>query len=48
MIENKILKLDKNEILKFQRNKDPYLMIDEATEVIPGVSAKGFKDLKKK
>ena len=47
MIENKILKLDKNEILKFQRNKDPYLMIDEATEVIPGVSAKGFKDLKK-
>ena len=46
MIKNKVLKLNKNEILEFQKNRDPYLMIDEATEVIPGVSAKGFKELK--
>jgi len=47
MNANKVLKLDKSQILDYQKNRDPYLMIDEATEVIPGVSAKGFKDLKK-
>ena len=40
------MKLDRNEILEYQQNRDPYLMIDEATEVIPGKSAKGFKKLK--
>ena len=38
------LKLDKNDIIKYQKNRPPYLMIDHATEVIPGVSAKGYKD----
>ena len=40
------MKLTKKEILEFQRNSDPYLMIDEATEIVPGKSAKGFKLLK--
>ena len=38
--------LDKKKILEYQQNKDPYLMIDYADEVIPGKSAKGYKDLK--
>ena len=39
------IKLDHNEILEYQKNRFPYLMIDMATEVIPGESAKGFKNL---
>ena len=42
---NKIF-LDKKGICEFQKNRDPYLMIDYATEVVPGVSAKGYKQLK--
>ena len=38
--------LDKKKILEYQQNKPPYLMIDYAEEVIPGVSSKGYKDLK--
>tara|TARA_Y100000992_G_C20964108_1_gene349569 strand:+ start:85 stop:546 length:462 start_codon:yes stop_codon:yes gene_type:complete len=38
--------LDKKKIEKIQKNRDPYLMIDYASEVIPGISAKGYKDLK--
>ena len=41
-----ILTLDKKDILEYQQNRDPYLMIDRATEVIPGKSSKGFKDFK--
>ena len=41
----KSFKLNKNKILEYQQNKPPYLMIDYATEVIPGVSAKGYKEL---
>ena len=37
--------LDKNGIHEYQQNRAPYLMIDYATEVIPGKSAKGDKDL---
>ena len=37
--------LDKNAILEYQRNRPPYLMVDYVTEVIPGVSANGYKDL---
>ena len=37
--------LDKNGIHEYQQNRAPYLMIDYATEVIPGKSAKGYKDL---
>ncbi|MDP6584428.1 MAG: 3-hydroxyacyl-ACP dehydratase FabZ family protein [Anaerolineales bacterium] len=40
------LKLDKNGIYEYQQNRDPYLLIDFAEEVIPGVSAKGFKDFR--
>lgn len=43
---NKMI-LDKNKILEYQQNEPPYLMIDFAEEVIPGISAKGYKDLKK-
>jgi len=42
----KALNLDKKEIYEYQQNREPYLMIDHATEVIPGVSAKGYKDFK--
>lgn len=39
------MKLDKKKILELQKNRPPYLMIDYAEEVIPGKSAKGYKDL---
>ena len=42
----KALNLDKKGIYEYQQNREPYLMIDRATEVIPGVSAKGYKDFK--
>ena len=37
--------LDKKGICDYQQNRDPYLFIDYATEIIPGQSAKGYKDL---
>ena len=40
------MKLDKQAILDYQKNRPPYLMIDFAEEVIPGKSSKGYKDLK--
>ena len=40
------MKLNKKEILEYQQNRSPYLMIDFVDEVIPGKSAKGYKDLK--
>ena len=40
-----IISLNKKQILEYQQNKPPYLMIDEASEIIPGKSAKGFKQL---
>ena len=42
------LTLDKKEIENYQQNRDPYLMIDYATEVVPGVSSIGYKKLTKK
>ena len=39
------MQLDKKKILEYQQNRSPYLMIDFAEEVIPGKSAKGYKDL---
>jgi 3-hydroxyacyl-[acyl-carrier-protein] dehydratase len=39
------MKLDIKGILEFQQNRYPYLLVDMAEEVIPGVSAKGFKNL---
>jgi 3-hydroxyacyl-[acyl-carrier-protein] dehydratase len=41
----KILKLDLNGLYEYQQNRPPYLMIDAADEVIPGVSARGYKKL---
>ena len=37
------IKLDKKQILEYQKNRFPFLMIDYATEVIPGKSSKGYK-----
>ena len=42
----KKISLNLKEILEYQQNRNPYLFIDYATEVIPGVSSKGYKDLK--
>ena len=39
------MQLNKKEILEYQQNRHPYLMIDFAEEVVPGKSAKGYKDL---
>ena len=39
------LNLDLKGIHEFQQNRKPYLMIDAADEIIPGISAKGYKDL---
>ena len=39
------MKLSKKEILEYQQNRPPYLMIDFVDEVIPGKSARGYKDL---
>lgn len=33
------------ELLEYQPNRYPFLMIDHVDEVIPGVSAKGYKNL---
>ena len=43
----KKIELNKKEIKNYQQNREPYLMIDHATEVIPGVSSKGYKKLTK-
>lgn len=40
-----VLRLDMNGLLDYQANRPPFLMIDEAFEVVPGQSAKGFKRL---
>jgi 3-hydroxyacyl-[acyl-carrier-protein] dehydratase len=37
--------LDSVELLEFQPNRYPFLMIDRVTWVVPGVSAAGFKNL---
>lgn len=42
---NKAFSLDSLELQRYQPNRYPFLMIDYVTEVIPGVSAKGFKNL---
>jgi len=41
----KKIKFKKNEILNIQKNRFPYLMIDYATEVLPGKHSKGYKIL---
>ena len=41
------MKLNKKDIIKIQKNRDPFLLIDHATKVIPGKSVEGYKNLKK-
>jgi|TARA_B100000929_G_C15334817_1_gene362026 3-hydroxyacyl-[acyl-carrier-protein] dehydratase len=41
------MKLSKKQIIKIQKNRDPYLLMDYATKVVPGKSIVGFKILKK-
>ena len=43
----KKISLDKQGIHEHQQNREPYLLIDYATEIYPGKSAKGYKDLTK-
>ena len=43
----KKISLDKKGIHEHQQNREPYLLIDYATEIYPGKSAKGYKDLTK-
>jgi len=38
-----MIKLNKKEILEYQQNRPPYLMIDFAESVIPGKSSNGYK-----
>jgi len=39
------IRLDNEGIHEYQQNRYPYLLVDIAEEVVPGVSAKGFKNL---
>lgn len=39
------MRLELDDILAYQKNRFPYLMIDIAEEVVPGVSARGYKNL---
>ena len=41
------MKLNKKQIIKIQKNRDPYLLIDYATKIVPGKSIEGYKKLKK-
>lgn len=45
IMDNKKIVLNAIELQKYQPNRFPFLMIDYVTEVIPGVSAKGYKNL---
>lgn len=39
------IQLDYSGIHEYQKNRYPYLMIDYATQIFPGISAKGYKNL---
>ena len=41
------MKLNRKQIIEIQKNRDPYLLIDYATKVVPGKSVEGYKILKK-
>lgn len=40
-----VMSLNSEELKKYQPNRYPFLMIDWVTEVVPGKSAKGYKNL---
>ena len=47
-MEDKIIKnFNKNRILEIQQNRDPFLMIDYAEEIVIEKSVKGYKDFDK-
>ena len=39
------IQLNKEEILEYQQNRYPYLMIDIATRILPGSISEGYKNL---
>lgn len=39
------MRLDLDAIIDYQMNRPPYLMIDVAEAVVPGESARGYKDM---
>lgn len=41
------MKLNKRQILGLQKNKPPYLMVDQITKLIPGKVSEGYKNLPK-
>ncbi len=41
----KIISLNKNQLLEYQPNRPPFLMIDHVTKVKPGKFAEGYKNL---
>ena len=43
MSTNKKLILDKESILEYQKNRDPFLMIDFVTDYQPGIFCNGYK-----
>ena len=45
MVDNKLVDLSVVEIKKILPNRYPFLLIDGATEIVPGVSAKGYKNV---
>ena len=40
-----MIKLNKNQILEYQRNREPYLFLDYVTELVPASYANGYKYL---
>ena len=40
------MKLTKKQILNLQKNKPPYLMVDQITKLIPGKVSEGYKNFK--
>lgn len=44
-METRVQSLDEVELMKYQPNRYPFLLIDRVTEVIPGKSAKGYKNM---
>ena len=37
--------MDITEIMEYEANRFPYLLIDKITEIVPGKYAKGYKNL---
>ena len=42
-MQEKAFSLNEVELMQYQPNRFPFLLIDRVTEVIPGKSAKGYK-----